>query len=163
MSITSDAGRGQRTGVDVVAVSIAQYARVAREHLLLPHGMSVGRGYGPVVVTQKEKAQPLASFAGKRSKDLAAIHQRLSRAYLAEGDKPRALTELDVEATIEGDRRFCLDAMGGGTHRPPDARVDAALAAFEIQALSPHRRGPGHDADERQHAHDRHTLHAHPL
>lgn len=52
--------------VDVVAVSIAQYARVARDHLLLPHGMSVGRGYGPVVVTPGEKAAPLASFAGKR-------------------------------------------------------------------------------------------------
>src|SRR5688500_1067826 len=39
-----------RERLDVVAVSIAQYARVAREHLLLPHGMSVGRGYGPVVV-----------------------------------------------------------------------------------------------------------------
>ncbi|MBX3204588.1 MAG: hypothetical protein KF764_05935 [Labilithrix sp.] len=52
--------------LDVVAVSIAQYARVADEHLLLPHGMSVGRGYGPVVVAPGESAPPLASFAGKR-------------------------------------------------------------------------------------------------
>ncbi len=58
----SDAG--PRT--DVVAVSIAQYARVARDHLLLPHGMSVGRGYGPVVVALNDKAAPLSSFAGKR-------------------------------------------------------------------------------------------------
>ncbi len=50
--------------LDVVAVSIAQYARVARDHLLLPHGMSVGRGYGPVVVAPK--AASLASLAGKR-------------------------------------------------------------------------------------------------
>ena len=55
-----------RERTDVVAVSIAQYARVARDHLLLPHGMSVGRGYGPVLVAPKEKAAPLASFAGKR-------------------------------------------------------------------------------------------------
>src|SRR4051812_13583403 len=41
---------GAAPNPDVVAVSIAQYARIAREHLLLPHGMSVGRGYGPVVV-----------------------------------------------------------------------------------------------------------------
>ena len=54
------------TRTDVVAVSIAQYARVARDHLLLPHGMSVGRGYGPVVVAPNGKAAPLASFAGKR-------------------------------------------------------------------------------------------------
>src|SRR5688572_26622780 len=44
---------------DVVAVSIAQYARVARDHLLLPHGMSVGRGYGPVVVTRESVPVPL--------------------------------------------------------------------------------------------------------
>jgi 1,4-dihydroxy-6-naphthoate synthase len=56
--------------LDVVAVSIAQYARVARDHLLLPHGMSVGRGYGPVVVTLAKNGATgnagLASLAGKR-------------------------------------------------------------------------------------------------
>ena len=59
-------GSDESARADVVAVSIAQYARVARDHLLLPHGMSVGRGYGPVLVTPKDKAAPLASFAGKR-------------------------------------------------------------------------------------------------
>ncbi|MDF2692982.1 MAG: Menaquinone via futalosine step 4 [Labilithrix sp.] len=59
-------GVGSSERADVTAVSIAQYARVARDHLLLPHGMSVGRGYGPVVVTPTEKLAPLASFAGKR-------------------------------------------------------------------------------------------------
>ncbi len=63
------------TAADVVAVSIAHYARVARDHLLLPHGMSVGRGYGPVVVAlpdpsfedhEARRAGPLASFRGKR-------------------------------------------------------------------------------------------------
>lgn len=49
---------------DVCAVSIAQYARVASRYLLLPHGMSVGRGYGPVLVAPK--AEPLASYAGRR-------------------------------------------------------------------------------------------------
>ena len=51
-------------GADVIAVSIAQYARVAKDYLLLPHGMSVGRGYGPVVVSLEERT--LASLAGKR-------------------------------------------------------------------------------------------------
>lgn len=51
---------------DVIAVSIAQYARVAATHLLLPHGMSVGRGYGPVVVTPGTTAPSLASLAGKK-------------------------------------------------------------------------------------------------
>jgi 1,4-dihydroxy-6-naphthoate synthase len=49
---------------DVIAVSIAQYARVAERYLLLPHGMSVGRGYGPIVVALE--ARSLASLAGKR-------------------------------------------------------------------------------------------------
>ena len=48
----------------MIAVSIAQYARVAKDYLLLPHGMSVGRGYGPVVVALEERT--LASLAGKR-------------------------------------------------------------------------------------------------
>jgi 1,4-dihydroxy-6-naphthoate synthase len=56
--------RAERAEADVIAVSIAQYARVAKDHLLLPHGMSVGRGYGPVVVALEERT--LASLAGKR-------------------------------------------------------------------------------------------------
>jgi 1,4-dihydroxy-6-naphthoate synthase len=57
-------GHGER--VDVVAVSIAHYGRIARDYLLLPHGMSVGRGYGPVVVAPPERVGPLAAFARKR-------------------------------------------------------------------------------------------------
>lgn len=49
---------------DVVAVSVAQYARVAKEYLLLPHGMSVGRGYGPVVVAREPR--DLSSLSGAR-------------------------------------------------------------------------------------------------
>lgn len=62
--------RAERGDVDVVAVSIAQYARVSKDYLLLPHGMSVGRGYGPVVVAKEpsggEQERDLASLAGKR-------------------------------------------------------------------------------------------------
>jgi 1,4-dihydroxy-6-naphthoate synthase len=56
--------RAERGDVDVIAVSIARYATIAKDWLLLPHGMSVGRGYGPVVVAEREA--PLASLAGKR-------------------------------------------------------------------------------------------------
>jgi 1,4-dihydroxy-6-naphthoate synthase len=58
--------RAERSELDVVAVSIAQYARVARDHLLLPHGMSIGRGYGPVVVALPGKAKSLEALEGKR-------------------------------------------------------------------------------------------------
>jgi 1,4-dihydroxy-6-naphthoate synthase len=38
---------------DVVAVSIAALPAIADRYLLLPHGGSVGRGYGPVVVARR--------------------------------------------------------------------------------------------------------------
>ncbi|MGH7269005.1 MAG: MqnA/MqnD/SBP family protein [Polyangiaceae bacterium] len=50
--------------LDVVAVSIARWPSIARDYLLLPHGMSVGRGYGPVVVA--ERGCDLASLEGAR-------------------------------------------------------------------------------------------------
>ncbi len=43
----------------------------------------------------------MASYAGKRSKELAAIHQRLARVRLADGDTTRALTELDQAFKID--------------------------------------------------------------
>jgi len=57
-------GRAEKGDVDVVAVSIAQYVRIAKDYLLLPHGMSVGRGYGPVVVASEPRS--LESLRGKR-------------------------------------------------------------------------------------------------
>lgn len=56
--------RAERGDADVVAVSIAQYARVAERYLLLPHGMSVGRAYGPVVVAREERT--IDSLRGAR-------------------------------------------------------------------------------------------------
>lgn len=49
---------------DVTAISIHQYAYLADRYLLLPHGGSVGAGYGPVVVAQTPMA--LADLSGKR-------------------------------------------------------------------------------------------------
>jgi 1,4-dihydroxy-6-naphthoate synthase len=50
--------------IDVVAVSIARWPAIADRYLLLPHGMSVGRGYGPVVVATS--ARTLPSLEGRR-------------------------------------------------------------------------------------------------
>ncbi len=49
---------------DVVAVSIARWPSIAHRYLLLPHGMSVGRGYGPALVAQR--ACDLGSLRGAR-------------------------------------------------------------------------------------------------
>jgi 1,4-dihydroxy-6-naphthoate synthase len=53
-----------RARPDVSAVSIHQYAYLARDYLLLPHGGSVGVGYGPVLVSVRPRA--LASLSGAR-------------------------------------------------------------------------------------------------
>ena len=50
--------------IDVVAVSIARWPAIADKYLLLSHGMSVGRGYGPVLVAVAPR--PLASLEGRR-------------------------------------------------------------------------------------------------
>jgi 1,4-dihydroxy-6-naphthoate synthase len=49
---------------DVCAVSIAHVPAIADRYLLLPHGASVGRAYGPVVVAREPRT--LASLAGAR-------------------------------------------------------------------------------------------------
>src|SRR5882762_1038307 len=56
--------RAERGDVDVLAVSIARYATMTRDWLLLPHGASVGRGYGPVVVAKEPRS--LDSLTGRR-------------------------------------------------------------------------------------------------
>ena len=55
--------RAKRGDLDVVAISIAAYPSVAKDYLLLPHGGSVGRGYGPVVVAREPTS--LAALTGK--------------------------------------------------------------------------------------------------
>src|SRR5262245_8981905 len=52
---TEALNRGAETSAapDVTAVSIHQYAYLASRYLLLPHGGSVGAGYGPVLVAPR--------------------------------------------------------------------------------------------------------------
>jgi 1,4-dihydroxy-6-naphthoate synthase len=52
------------TGPDVSAMSIAWYPKIAGHYRLLPHGGSMGEGYGPVVIARE--AMDLASLAGRR-------------------------------------------------------------------------------------------------
>jgi 1,4-dihydroxy-6-naphthoate synthase len=49
---------------DVVAISAGAYPAVAERYLLLPHGASVGRGFGPVVVARRPMT--LAELAGRK-------------------------------------------------------------------------------------------------
>lgn len=49
---------------DVVAISAGAYPVVAERYLLLPHGASVGRGFGPVLVSKR--ALTLGDLASRR-------------------------------------------------------------------------------------------------
>lgn len=49
---------------DVTAISCAAYPAVAERYLVLPHGASVSRGYGPALVSPKPRT--LASLQGAR-------------------------------------------------------------------------------------------------
>jgi tetratricopeptide (TPR) repeat protein len=77
----------------------ASLAPSDRELLLVLCDAYSAAGRSKEAATALEKA--IASFAGKRSKELAGMHQRLSRAYLADGDKTRALAELDQAFKID--------------------------------------------------------------
>ena len=51
-------------GADVVAVSLGVYPEIASRYQMLPHGASVGRGFGPVVVAPRPLVP--AALAGMR-------------------------------------------------------------------------------------------------
>jgi 1,4-dihydroxy-6-naphthoate synthase len=68
--------RAGDSDLDVVAVSVAHWPSIADRYLLLAHGMSVGRGYGPVVVARSPR--DLASLRGLR----IGVPGLLTTAYL---------------------------------------------------------------------------------
>jgi lipopolysaccharide biosynthesis regulator YciM len=54
----------------------------------------------------------VASYGGKRSRELGEIHRRLADAYLAEDDAPRAMQELDKAFRIEPGNVHVLKRLG---------------------------------------------------
>jgi 1,4-dihydroxy-6-naphthoate synthase len=50
--------------LDVVAVSVARWPSIAEHYVLMRYGMSIGRGYGPVIVAKSPRE--LASLEGGR-------------------------------------------------------------------------------------------------
>jgi 1,4-dihydroxy-6-naphthoate synthase len=62
---------------DVTAISFHAYAYIADHYLLLPHGASIGDGYGPILVARAEF--PLDEIASRR----IAVPGTLTSAFLA--------------------------------------------------------------------------------
>jgi 1,4-dihydroxy-6-naphthoate synthase len=70
-------GRAMRGELDVTAVSIHAYAYLSDRYALLPHGASMGDGYGPMLVSKEPMTRE--SIAGKR----VAVPGLMTSAYLA--------------------------------------------------------------------------------
>jgi 1,4-dihydroxy-6-naphthoate synthase len=70
-------GRALRGELDVTAVSIHAYAYLSDRYALLPHGASMGDGYGPMLVATKPMTRD--QVAGKR----VAVPGMMTSAYLA--------------------------------------------------------------------------------
>jgi len=70
-------GRALRGELDVTAVSIHAYAYLSDRYALLPHGASMGDGYGPMLVAKKPMTKE--QVAGRR----VAVPGLMTSAYLA--------------------------------------------------------------------------------
>jgi 1,4-dihydroxy-6-naphthoate synthase len=110
-------------GADVVAVSVGVCPAIADRYQLLPHGASVGRGYGPVVVAPRPLAP--ADLAGLR----IGIPGATTTAWLVL--RLLAPGAVGVEIPIAPFNRI-FDALAAG-------EVDAALLIHEGRLLYPAR------------------------
>jgi 1,4-dihydroxy-6-naphthoate synthase len=107
--------RAEQADVDVIAVSVAHYGRIADKYALLTHGASVGRGYGPVVVTRTPTS--LEALRGKR----IAIPGERTTAYAV---LRLMLPEFEAVTVAISPYRRVFEALERG-------EVDAALLIHE--------------------------------
>jgi len=101
--------------LEVTALSLATYPLVQDRYALLPHGASIGSGYGPIVVAR----EPLT--ADELSKVEIAVPGRLTTAFLVLG---MALRGPFAHRTLPFDR--ILEEVSSG-------RADAGLLIHEGQ------------------------------
>ena len=90
--------------IDVVAISTGAYPAVADKYLLLPHGASVGRGFGPVLVARQPMA--LADLVGRR----VGIPGLSTTAWLVLRQMQPGLVPIVVPIAPFGRVFECLDA-----------------------------------------------------
>jgi golgin subfamily B member 1 len=83
------------------------------------------------------------SYGGRRSKELATIHHRLAKAYLAEGEKDRALEQLDIAFKIDPGSIAVLRDLGVlslelssvGDDKAKETHIDRAQKTFRALLL----------------------------
>lgn len=108
-----------RGAADIVAVSLFTYGRIVDSYLLLPHGGSVGRKYGPVIVSRR--AYPLDALNTLR---IATPGETTTAHCVLKMLAPRSLTV--TVPIIPFERVF--DALDQG-------EVDAAILIHEGRLL----------------------------
>ncbi|WP_044241675.1 tetratricopeptide repeat protein [Chondromyces apiculatus] len=98
-----------------------------------------GRGQKAAEALQKI----IESYGGRRSKELAAIHHRLSKAYLADGQQEKALAELETAFKIDPGSIAVLRELGvlslqmssTSEDKVKDAHLDRAQKTFRALLL----------------------------
>lgn len=88
-----------------------------------------GRGKQAAEVLQKI----VESYGGKRSKDLAGIHHRLAKAYIADNERDKALNELDIAFKIDPGSVGILRELGVLSLDMASAADDAKLKTEHIE------------------------------
>jgi tetratricopeptide (TPR) repeat protein len=82
--------------------------------------------------------QIIASFGGRRSKELAAFHHRLGKALEGMGDDAGALEQYDAAFRIDLTNVAILRDLGVLTHRTADYdRAQKTFRALLLQKLQP--------------------------
>jgi 5,8-dihydroxy-2-naphthoate synthase len=107
-------GRALRGELDVTAVSIHAYAYLSDRYALLPHGASMGDGYGPMLVATRPMSRE--GIAGKR----IAVPGLMTSAYLA-----LRLYQPDFEPIVVPFDQIEKEVLGGN--------VEAGLLIHEGQ------------------------------
>lgn len=96
-----------------------------------------GRGQKAAEALQKI----IESYGGRRSKELAAIHHRLAKAYLADSQQEKALAELDTAFKIDPGSIGILRDLGvlslemSSDEKAKDAHLDRAQKTFRALLL----------------------------
>ena len=117
---------------------VSELILVDRELLLLLCDAYSASGRGRQAAEALERI--VESYGQRRSKELATIHHRLAKAYTAEGNKERALSELDMAFKIDPGSIGVLKDLGvlslelAGTD-PKDPHIDRAQKTFRALLL----------------------------
>jgi len=126
--------RALRGELDVTAVSIHAYAYLSDRYALLPHGASMGDGYGPMLVSKKPTTRE--QIAGKR----IAVPGMMTSAYLAlrlyQPDFVPVVVAFDQieEAVLRGDVGAGLIIHEGQlTYRDKGLHLIADMGAWWLQ------------------------------